>query len=113
VESAAHRTIVALRQTYHALFPATHPNPVTGLAFNAGSRYVPPMPTPSLFPAPDHPEPVPEVELVAILAEAIRDGRSGRLSRDAAIYLAGVSAEFVAERLALAGVLVVRPRTTQ
>jgi hypothetical protein len=49
---------------------------------------------------------------VAILAEAIRDGRSGRLSRDAAMYLAGVSAEFVAERLAQAGVLVVRPHAT-
>lgn len=54
------------------------------------------------------PEPIPDDELAAILAAAILDGRDGRMTRDAEGYLAGVCAEYLVDRLALAGVLAVR-----
>jgi hypothetical protein len=61
-----------------------------------------------LFPEIDRSEPVPEAELAAILAAAILDGKGGRMTRDAEVFLAGVCAEFLVDRLALAGVEVVR-----
>src|SRR4051794_40150898 len=45
-------------------------------------------------------EPVPDAEVVGILADAIRDGRSGQMTRLTATYLAGVCAAYLAERLA-------------
>jgi hypothetical protein len=53
-------------------------------------------------------ETVPEEELAAVLAAAIRDGRSGTMTREAELFLASVSAEFLVDRLALAGFSVVR-----
>ncbi len=46
-----------------------------------------------------------EAEIVAILTDAIRQGGGGRMSRVADSYLAGLCAEHLAERLALAGVV--------
>lgn len=63
---------------------------------------------PSLFPYPPTTEPIPDAELVALLACAICEARGGRLSREAEGFLAGVCAEVLADRLALAGVVVVR-----
>jgi hypothetical protein len=54
------------------------------------------------------PEAIPEEELAAIIAAAILDGKGGRMSRDAEGYLAGVCAEYLVDRLALAGVVAVR-----
>ena len=45
-------------------------------------------------------------QLVTELAKAIRSG--GRLTREADLYLAGVCAAHVAERLAIAGLVVMR-----
>jgi hypothetical protein len=62
-------------------------------------------------PDPPHPpqlETVPEEELAAVLAAAIRDGKGGTMTRVAELFLAGVSADFLVDRLALAGFLVVR-----
>jgi hypothetical protein len=56
-----------------------------------------------------HLEPISDVELGAVLAEAIQDGRSGQMTRLSAIYLAGVCAAYLAERLADAGLVVGRP----
>jgi hypothetical protein len=53
-------------------------------------------------------ETVPEAELAAVLAAAIRDGKGGTMTREAELFLAGVSADFLVDRLALAGFLVVR-----
>jgi hypothetical protein len=63
---------------------------------------------PLLLPPPNPPEPIPEDELAAILTAAIRDGRGGRMTREAALFLAGVSAEHLVERIGLAGLTVVR-----
>ena len=53
-------------------------------------------------------ERVPDEELAAILAAAILDGKGGSMTREAEAYLAGVAAEFLVDRLALAGMVVVR-----
>ncbi len=53
-------------------------------------------------------EAVSEEELAAVLAAAIRDGRAGTMTREAELFLAGVSADFLVDRLALAGLVVVR-----
>jgi hypothetical protein len=53
------------------------------------------------------PRPIPEDELVALLAAIIRQG-CGYLARDADLYLATVSAQHIADRMALAGLVVVR-----
>ncbi len=57
--------------------------------------------------------PVSRDELAAILADAIRDGRGGQMTRLGQTYLAGVCGWFLMERLAEAGVMAVRrpPRT--
>ena len=57
---------------------------------------------------PAQPEAVTDEELAAVLAAAIRDGKAGTMTREAAVYLAGVSADFLVDRLALAGFAVVR-----
>ncbi len=46
-----------------------------------------------------------DAEIVRILAAAIRDGGGGAMTRVADAYLAGVCAEHIANRLALAGVV--------
>jgi len=53
-------------------------------------------------------EAVPEEELAAVLAAALRDGKAGTMTREAELFLAGVSANFLADRLALAGLVVER-----
>ena len=53
-------------------------------------------------------EAVPEEELAAVLAAAIRDGKAGTMTREAALFLAGVSANFLVDRLVLAGLVVMR-----
>ncbi len=58
---------------------------------------------------PDRVQPVADAEVAAVLAAAIRDGKGGTMSREAEMFLAGVCAEFLVERLALAGLRVVRP----
>jgi hypothetical protein len=62
----------------------------------------------SLFPSPEALQPIPEAELLALLAQVIREARGGTLTREAEGYLAGVRAEVLAERLALVGVVVAR-----
>jgi hypothetical protein len=54
------------------------------------------------------PEPLPDAELAAILAAAILDGRGGSMTRDASLFLASVCADYLVDRLALAGLVVVR-----
>jgi hypothetical protein len=54
------------------------------------------------------PEPIPDDELAAILAAAILDGRGGSMTRDASMFLASVCADYLVDRLALAGVVAVR-----
>ena len=46
-----------------------------------------------------------DAEIVRILTAAIRDGGGGSMTRVADAYLAGVCAEHIASRLALAGVV--------
>ena len=46
-----------------------------------------------------------QAEIVRILAAAIRDGGGGGMTRMADGYLAGLCAEHIADRLALAGVV--------
>lgn len=55
---------------------------------------------------------VPHEELEATLETAIRAGADGRLSRGAELFLASVCAAVLADRLRLAGLLVVRPGPT-
>lgn len=62
----------------------------------------------ALFPLSDPVVPVPEAELVAFLARAVAETRSGRMTREAEAYLAGVCAEALVDRLVLAGLVVVR-----
>jgi hypothetical protein len=47
-------------------------------------------------------------ELAAVLAAAICDGKSGTMTRRAEVFLAGVCADFLVERMALAGLVVMR-----
>ena len=54
------------------------------------------------------PEPVPDDELERILTAAIVDGKGGGMTREAEVYLAGVCAAFLVDRLALAGLVVMR-----
>jgi hypothetical protein len=63
---------------------------------------------PPLIPPLDPPEPIPDAELAAVLAAAIRDGRGGRMTRESALFLAGVCADYLVEQIALAGLVVVR-----
>jgi hypothetical protein len=58
------------------------------------------------------PEPIPDAELAAILAAAILDGRGGSMTRDASMFLASVCADYLVDRLALAGVVAVRLTVT-
>ena len=60
------------------------------------------------MPPPKSLEPISEEELAAILTVAIRDGRGGRMTREAALFLAGVCAEYLVEQMGLAGLTVVR-----
>jgi hypothetical protein len=53
-------------------------------------------------------QPVSDDELAAALAAAIRDGKSGTMTREAEVFLATVSAEFLVERMAQAGLVVMR-----
>jgi hypothetical protein len=53
-----------------------------------------------LDPPPEH---IPDAELAATLG-----GRAGSMTRDASMFLASVCAEFLVERMALAGLVVVR-----
>jgi hypothetical protein len=59
------------------------------------------MPEPS-------PEPIPDAELTDILAAAILDGRGGSMTRETSMFLASVCADYLVDRLALAGVVAVR-----
>jgi hypothetical protein len=54
-------------------------------------------------------QPVSDAELAAVLAAAIRDGKSGTMTRGAEIFLATVRAEFLVERIVAAGLVVMRP----
>ena len=63
---------------------------------------------PALFPSGEATEPVPDEDVVAILAAAIRDAKGGRMTREAEIFMASLCAEHLVDRLALAGVTVVR-----
>ena len=60
----------------------------------------------SLFPVAF--EPVADVDVVAVIASAIRAGSAGTSSRSADLLLSTVAAEVVADRLALAGIVMVR-----
>ena len=51
------------------------------------------------------PELLSDDELAAILTAAILDGRGGSMTRDASMFLAGVCADYLVDRLALAGVV--------
>lgn len=51
---------------------------------------------------------VSDAEMTAAIAQAIRCGTSGQLSRAGDAFLATVAAEVVADRLALAGYIVLR-----
>jgi len=53
------------------------------------------------------PEPLPEQEIEAVLAEALR-GASGGLSRTVVCYMATLVARHLVDHLALAGLSVVR-----
>jgi hypothetical protein len=53
-------------------------------------------------------QPFSDDELAAVLVAAIRDGKSGAMTRGAEVFLATVSAEFLVERIALAGLVVMR-----
>jgi hypothetical protein len=53
-------------------------------------------------------EPVSDDELTAVLAAAIRDGKSGTMTRGAEVLLATICAEFLVERMAQAGLVVLR-----
>jgi hypothetical protein len=63
---------------------------------------------PPALPRVEPPEPVSDEELAAVLTAAIRDGKGGRMTREAEMFLAGVCADFLAERMVLAGLVVVR-----
>lgn len=52
--------------------------------------------------------PLGDGDALAVLASAIRAGAAGGLSRNADVFLASVSAEVIADRLALAGVVLMR-----
>ena len=65
-------------------------------------------PTADAHDLPPHLETVTEDEVAAVLAAAIRDGTAGTMTREAELFLAGVSAAFLVDRLALAGLVVVR-----
>jgi hypothetical protein len=56
----------------------------------------------------DRVEPVPDAEVVAVLAAAICDGKAGTMTREAEGFLAGACAAFLVDRMALAGLVVVR-----
>ena len=45
---------------------------------------------------------------MAVLTAAICDGKAGTMTRDAEMFLAGVCAEFLVERMALTGFVVCR-----
>jgi hypothetical protein len=63
---------------------------------------------PPLLPPPKSLKPIPDDELAAILTAAIRDGRGGRMTREAALFLAGVCAEHLVEQIGLTNLTVVR-----
>lgn len=52
--------------------------------------------------------PLGDGDALDVLASAIRAGAAGGLSRNADLFLASVSAEIIADRLALAGVVLMR-----
>ena len=53
-------------------------------------------------------EPVSEQELTEELAAAIRQSAGGRMTRQAEVFLAGLCAEHLADRLAMAGFIFLR-----
>jgi hypothetical protein len=53
-------------------------------------------------------EVVHDEDLVGVLAEAIRDGKGGSMTRRAEVFLATICADFLVERMALAGLVVIR-----
>ena len=53
------------------------------------------------------PEPVPDAEVEAVLAAALRSS-SGRLTRPAECFMAGMAARHLVDQLALAGLHIVR-----
>jgi hypothetical protein len=63
--------------------------------------HTPPSILPSL-------QPVSDDELAAVLAAAICDGRSSTMTRGAEVFLATLCAEFLVERMATAGLVVMR-----
>lgn len=62
----------------------------------------------TLFPVAATEQPIAQGELIAVLTLAIKDSAGGGMSRHAEGYLAGVCAEHIATRIALAGLVVVR-----
>ncbi len=56
-------------------------------------------------------QPVPEAEAVLVLAQAIRCGKGEGMTREAEVYLAGVSATFLVRHLALTGWVFARRST--
>jgi hypothetical protein len=53
-------------------------------------------------------EPVSDAELAAILSAAICDGKAGTMTRQAEVLLASVCADFLVERMATVGLVVMR-----
>ena len=53
-------------------------------------------------------EPVTWEDVEAALAEAIRSSAGGQMTRNSEVFLAGVCAKHLAEKLALAGLMVMR-----
>lgn len=67
-------------------------------------------PAPVLLGFPASPRPLSPVEVTAILRAGILAGAAGSMSRAADVYLAGVCASVLADRLAMAGCVVIRPQ---
>jgi hypothetical protein len=53
-------------------------------------------------------KPVSDAELAAILSAAISDSKCGAMTRRAEVFLATLCAEFLVERMATAGLVVMR-----
>jgi hypothetical protein len=66
------------------------------------------MPTDAPSVPRDGVEIVPDAEVAAVLTAAICDGRAGTMTREAEMFLAGACAAFLVDRMALAGLVVVR-----
>ena len=61
-----------------------------------------------LFPLDPAYELVPHQEITAILAEALSGAAGGSITRDASAWMASIGAQHLADRLALAGLVMVK-----